>query len=333
MALDLPLKAILPVAGVGSRLRPHTHTTPKSLVHVAGKPILGHIIDTLLPVGVRELTLVVGHLGSKIVDYVRHTYDVQVNVVEQSEPRGLGHAISLARGFFRPTDPVLIVLGDTIFDADLKEPIARGQSALGLARVADPRKYGVAEVEGDRIIRLVEKPQDPPSDLAIVGVYFLQESQRLFWALDRVIDQEIRTGGEIQLTDALQLMIEQGEDMRYFPMDMWLDCGSPESLLETNRRLLDMKADATLKLDDVIVIPPVYVDPSARVSQSIIGPYVSVSADAVVHRAVVRNTIINQGAHVEDMLLTDSIIGERAAVGGNYARLNVGDSSQLRTVG
>src|SRR5690606_41355580 len=139
-----------------------------------------HSVATRRSSDLDEGTLVVGHLGSRIVDYVRSAYDLKVNVVEQAEPKGLGHAISLARGFFLPSDPALIVLGDTIFDADLQGALRQKKNALGLARVSDPRRYGVAEIHGEKIIRLVEKPEVPPSDLAIVGVYYLRESGRLF---------------------------------------------------------------------------------------------------------------------------------------------------------
>jgi len=328
------MKAILPVAGIGSRLRPHTHTTPKALVHVAGKPILGHILDALVPVGVDEVVLVVGYLGSKIVEYVRKAYDVRVHVVEQSEPKGLGHAIYLAQQAVKIPEPVLIVLGDTIFQADLKAALERGSSTLGVAEVADPRNFGVVEVREGRIVRLVEKPADPPSNLAIVGVYYLKDSSRLYEALEHVVSSGIRSRGEIQLTDALQVMVDMGEEMTPFTVDAWLDCGSPESLLETNRRLLEQRGSTPKEpRSDVIIIPPVYIAPSAKVTKSIIGPHVSIASDAVVARSVVRHSIINQGAQVEDILLSDSIIGERAAVVGNYTRLNVGDSSEMRIVG
>lgn len=327
------MKAILPVAGIGSRLRPHTHTTPKALVHVAGKPILGHILDALLPVGVDEVVLVVGHLGNKIVEYVQSSYPLRVHVVEQSEPKGLGHAIYLARQAVDVPEPVLIVLGDTVFQADLKGALARGTSLLGVAEVPNPQNFGVVEAESGRVVRLVEKPAQPKTNLAIVGVYYLKDSGRLFAALDKIVRGGVRTRGEIQLTDALQKMVETGEEIHTFPVDSWLDCGSPEALLETNRRILEGRSATPPAGESVIYIPPVYVAPTAKVSHCIIGPYVSVADGAVVTRAVVRNTIINQGAEVQDILLSDSIIGENAGVGGHYTRLNVGDSSQMRVVG
>ena len=173
------MKAILPVAGVGSRLRPHTHTVPKALVHVAGKPILGHILDSLRPAGIDEVVLVVGYLGEKVVDYVQGTYDLKVQVVEQEERLGLGHAIWLTKDCVKPGEPILIVLGDTIVEADLASVLQRGVTAIGVREVDNPSSFGVVELEGSRIVRLIEKPEDPPTNLAVVGVYYITNSALL----------------------------------------------------------------------------------------------------------------------------------------------------------
>jgi len=202
------MKAILPVAGVGTRLRPLTHTTPKALVHVAGKPILGHILDALIPLGIDEVVLIVGYLGEQVVEYVRSTYPLRVKFVEQPERKGLGHAIYLAKEQVPNDEPILIVLGDTIFQADLAKVLADRRSAIGVREVEDPTRFGVVEMDGGSIKKLVEKPAVPPSNLAIVGVYYLTSSQRLFASLQEVIDRDIKVKGEYQLTDALQIMIE-----------------------------------------------------------------------------------------------------------------------------
>ena len=330
------MKAILPVAGMGPRLRPLTHTTPKALVHVAGKPILGHILDALIPLGIDEVVLIVGHLGEQIEQYVRSTYPVRVRCVEQPERLGLGHAVLLAQEAFGCEDePVLIVLGDTIFSADLRSVLAAKGSAIGVHEVEDPTRFGVVELEGTRIRRLVEKPAEPPSNLAIVGVYYLASSRRLFAALQQIIERDIKLKGEYQLTDALQLLIEQGEEMTTFPVLDWLDCGNPETLLESNRLLLDkQKGNGQLpSAEDCIIIPPVSIAPSARIVQSIVGPYVSIAEGVEVRQCIIRNSIVNREAHVTNVLLSDSIIGERAAVGGTYAQVNVGDSSDIRVAG
>lgn len=323
------MKAILPLAGVGSRLRPHTYTKPKPLLPVAGKPILGHILDQLVPIGIKEVVLVVGQFGVPIIEYVQESYPFDVHVSVQLEPKGLGHAIYLTREYVSKDEPALIVLGDTLFRADLPGALARGKSTLGVAEVKDPRSFGVVETDGEFITRLVEKPADPPSNLAIVGIYYLKESRRLFEALDHVVNSEIRSGGEIQLTDALQVMIDRGEEMTTFPVTEWLDCGSPQTLLATNRKLLAELEGPTPEGEQAIFIPPVYVAPTARVQDSVLGPYVSVGDGAVITRSVVRNSIIDRGAEISDIVLSDSIIGERAGVGGHYTRLNVGDSTQI----
>jgi len=325
------MKAILPVAGVGTRLRPLTHTTPKALVHVAGKPILGHILDALIPLGIDEVVLIVGYLGEQVVEYVRSTYPLRVKFVEQPERKGLGHAIYLAKEQVPNDEPILIVLGDTIFQADLAKVLAGRRSAIGVREVEDPTRFGVVEMDGGSIKKLVEKPAVPPSNLAIVGVYYLTSSQRLFASLQEVIDRDIKVKGEYQLTDALQIMIEQGEEMGVFKVDDWLDCGNPETLLLTNQVLLN-KQNGHLQppnLPGCIVIPPVYIAPSAQVDNSIIGPYASIAEGADVRNSILRNSIVNRHAQVENVLLTDSIIGERAAVGGTYTVLNVGDSSDI----
>ncbi|NLN16953.1 MAG: NTP transferase domain-containing protein [Firmicutes bacterium] len=326
------MKVIIPVAGVGTRLRPHTHTVPKALVHVAGKPILGHILDSLEPVGVTEVVLVVGYLGDQIIDYVRENYSFQVHFVEQEERRGLGHAIYLALRSIGPTDaPFLIVLGDTIFSGDLQGVIAAQTTAIGVKEVANPQNFGVVEVKNGNISRLVEKPVDPPSNLAVVGVYYIQHPPLLMECLERIIREDIRSKGEYQLTDALQLMLEEGEVMKTFPVGDWFDCGSPTALLSTNKVLLE-RLGREVQIPGSIIIPPVWIDPAAHIESSIIGPYVSIAEGAHVESSIIRNTIINKGARVENMLLDASLIGERALASGVHTVLNIGDSSSIEMV-
>lgn len=324
------MKAILPVAGVGTRLRPLTHTQPKTLVHVAGKPILGHILDRLLPVGVDEVVLIVGQWGERIVEYVRGQYpQLTVTAVEQVERKGLGHAVYMAKDAFAGDEPALIVLGDTIFQADLQAALHSGVSTIGVRRVPNPSQFGVVELEGERVKRLLEKPTDPPTDLAIVGIYYVRESGILFQCLEEIIAEDIRVKGEYQLTDGLQRMIERGEELRTFPVEDWWDCGNPDILLETNRELLARGEPASPSIEGNIIIPPVAIDASARIVRSVIGPYVSVAAGATVSDSVIRDSIINEGAVVSTTLLDNSLIGEDAEVHGDFARLHIGDSSSM----
>ena len=221
------MRAIIPVAGVGSRLRPHTYMLPKVLLNVAGKPILAHILDKIIGEGITEATFVVGHMSDKIREYVSSAYPkFSAEYVEQEERLGLGHAIYLSRNTIGG-EPVLIILGDTIFDVDLKPVLKNGVSSLGVKHVEDPRRFGVAEKVNGHISRLVEKPENPISNLAIVGLYYLKNARLLVACLNELVDKDIRTKGEYQLTDALQMMIDRGEKMTTFDVEGWFDCGKP----------------------------------------------------------------------------------------------------------
>lgn len=322
------MRAIIPVAGVGSRLRPHTYSVPKVLLNVAGKPILGHILDKLIGEGINEATIVVGYLGEMIQEFVRSSYpELRVDYVEQEEALGLGHAIYLSRHTIG-TDPLLIILGDTIFDVDLRPVLRGGSSALGVKAVDDPRRFGVAEVENGVIRRLVEKPENPTSNLAVVGLYYIRNSALLVECLNDIVAGNLRTKGEFQLTDALQRMIERGEQMTTFPVDGWYDCGKPETLIATNRALLE-KHSTTREIDGVVVVEPVFIAATAVLENCVIGPNTTVSAGATVSDAIVRNSIIGENAQVRKALLDNSIVGPGAAVLGSYKRINVGDSSEI----
>ena len=320
--------AVIPVAGSGTRLKPHTHTMPKALLAVAGKPILGHILDRVAAARPERVVLVVapGPHGERIRAYAKTRTDLRIQCVPQERPLGLGHAVAQARDAVGKS-PVLIVLGDTIVQASI-ERIVAGGSVIGVREVADPRRFGVATVRDGRIAELIEKPEHPVSNLALVGIYFIVNSSLLFGCLDALIAEDGRTRGEIQLTDALQRMIGAGEELRPFPVEGWYDCGKTEALIETNRALLDVLA-APVSRPGVVVLPPVALDPSADVLHSVIGPHASIGPGTRVRRAVVRNSIVNEGATVEDILLDSSVIGENAVVRGAYQRLNVGDSSEV----
>lgn len=321
------MRAIIPVAGVGSRLRPHTYTVPKVLLNVGGKPIIGHIIDRVIDNGFDEATIIIGYLGEKIKEYILNHYSIKVDFVEQEERLGLGHAIYLSRHTIS-RDPILIILGDTVFDVDLKGLVASDHSVLGVKEVEDPRRFGVAELDNGFISKLVEKPEDPRSKLAVVGIYFIRKPQVLVDCLKEMIKRNVRTKGEFQLTDALQMMIERGEKMKPFTVNGWYDCGKPETLLETNRHLLEHMPVPNSR-HDVVVKPPVFISPKATVKNSVIGPFATVAEEAVVENSIVRNTIVSEGASVHDALLEDSIVGSNARVKGSYKRINIGDSSEL----
>lgn len=322
------MRAIIPVAGVGTRLRPHTYTLPKVLLTVAGKPIIGHILDKIYEEGIDTATIIVGHFGDMVEEYVRSQHkNLKVNFIVQDELLGLAHSIYVAKDTF-DEEPIFIILGDTIFDVDLKDVLKSNYTALGVKQVEDPRRFGVAVIKEKFIERLVEKADPPISNLALVGLYYIKNSPLLKKCIDELIRKDIRTKGEYQLTDALQMMLEHGEQMQTFPVDGWFDCGKPETLLSTNRHLLDRKSTSN-SIVGVVINPPVFISVHAVIKNSIIGPYATIADDVVVEDSVIRNSIVSQDAHVKRSLLEDSIIGNGASVKGSFRRVNAGDSSEI----
>lgn len=322
------MRAIIPVAGFGKRLKPHTYSLPKVLLNVGGKPIIGHIIDKLIKEKIFKATFIIGYLGEQVVEYVKKEYpQMKADYIEQKEVLGLGHAIHMAVPTF-DDEEIFIILGDTIFDVDLKEVFKNKATTLGVKVVDDPRRFGVAVMENGKIARLVEKPEIPVSNLALVGLYYIANTSLLTECLDELFRKDIKTNNEFQLTDALQLMIEKGENINIFPVDGWYDCGKPETLLSTNRYLL-MKENLHYKFDNVTVIDPVYIDATAKVKNSVIGPYTTIASNCEVSDSIIKNSIISPGAAVKRAMLENSIIGSDAVVKGNFKRLNTGDSSEI----
>ena len=321
--------ALIPAAGQGTRLKPHTHTLPKVLLHVAGKPILGHILDDLPRLGIDEVILIVGYYAERVVSYVKERHPgLKAHFVEQTEQLGLGHAVSLGAPI-AGNRPLLVILGDTIFEADLAAVLRGGVSSIGVKEVEDPRRFGIVETDAQgRVTRMVEKPERPASRLAITGVYYFTSGGPLFAALEDLKRLDIRTRGEYQLTDGMQRMIEQGETLTTFPILGWHDCGKTETLLETNRVLL-AKMPQSAPPNGSVVIPPVVIAAGAEVEHCILGPHVSIGTGARLRNAAIRNSIINENATLEDILLEDSVVGENAVVRGRFGRVNVGDSSEV----
>jgi glucose-1-phosphate thymidylyltransferase len=321
------MRAIIPVAGVGSRLRPHTYSVPKVLLNVAGKPIIGHILDKIIEAGFDEATIIVGYLGEMIKEYALKSYKIKFDFVEQEERLGLGHAIYLSRHTFSVA-PILIILGDTIFDVDIKLMIANQQTQIGVKYVDDPRRFGVAESMNGQIVHVVEKPEHPKSNLALVGLYYIAHPPLLVNCLEEMIKSDRRTKNEFQLTDALQMMIGRGEQMKAFPVEGWFDCGKPETLLSTNQHLLESQ-EVPPRRKGVVIQPPVFISEKAKVSNSIIGPNATIADHVIIENSIIRNSIIGEGATVINSLLEESLIGTNAVVRGNYKRINIGDSSEL----
>lgn len=322
------MRAIIPVAGIGTRLKPHTYSTPKVLLNVGGKPIISHIIEKLADEGIHKATFVIGHLGDQIKEYIEGNYkDLQSDFIEQHNMEGLGHAIYTAIPTF-DDDEIFIILGDTIFDVDLKSVFKGKYSSLGVKAVEDPRRFGVAVMENGFIKKLVEKPQTPVSNLALVGLYYMKNADTLVKGLNKLVEKNIRTKGEFQLTDAIQIMIDDGEKISSFPVEGWYDCGKPETLLSTNRVLLDQKS-VSKKFDNSVIIHPVYIADDAQIENSVIGPYTTIDKGCRISNSIIKDSIIGSNAEVSKALLEKSIIGNNSIIRGSYKKLNSGDSSVI----
>ena len=328
------MKAIIPVAGAGTKLRPHTYTQPKALIPMAGKTILSVIVDALLASGVKEYIFIIGYLGDKIQDYISKTYpDLACTFVTQNDRRGTGHAIWLTKDAVK-NDEVLIVFGDTICDFNIRKVLESETSQIGVRRVDDPRTFGVAELDDqDKVLRVAEKPLIPKSNMAMVGVYKIRETEALFKALDVYLHDHADADGEYHLTHALQTMIEQGIAFNAFRVNNWFDCGKKETLLETNATLLKTMSEhdgyEIPEFADTVIIPPVNIGKGCKIEHSIIGPSVSIGENTVVRSSIIRNSIIGSFAELDEVVLKSSIIGSDAYVHGLSQSLNIGDNTDI----
>lgn len=330
---NLEMKAIIPVAGIGSKLRPHTHTQPKSLVPVAGKPILSHIVDNLVSAGITDFIFIIGYLGDKIEEYIRQNYpNLKTGFVLQEPRYGTGHAVYQVRDLIKANEEIIITLGDTIFDLDLTDVIKSTDSLLGVKKVTDPRSFGVAELNDDGYItNLVEKPPIPKSNLALVGIYKIRDTEGLMESLHTIISSDKKNQGEFHLTDAIMDMIAKGAKFKTFVVENWYDCGVKENLLETNAIMLKKHASTvnSHQYENTIIIPPVSIAPNCAISNSIIGPNVSIGENTIVNYSILRDAIIGSFSEIQNAVLHHSVIGSDASLHGLSQSLNLGDSTEI----
>jgi len=325
------MKVIIPLAGFGKRLRPHTYSKPKPLLNVAGKAVLGHVLDKLSGLEVEEIVFIVGYLGDQIEEYVSAQYEFPARYLEQKELLGQAHAIKLAQDHVR--EDVLILFVDTLFEADLSALLELpSDGAIYCKEVKDPRRFGVVTLGDDGFItEFVEKPAEPLSNLAVIGLYYLKDAPALFLAIDDLIEQNIQTKGEFFLADALQLMVNRGQKLNAWTVDVWEDCGTPEAVLHTNRYLLEHghATDGNEQVVNSVIVPPVHIARTAHVVNSVVGPYVTIGEGAEVRSSIVRDSIIDAEASIEEAMLEHSLVGTQALVRGQLHRFNVGDSSAV----
>jgi glucose-1-phosphate thymidylyltransferase len=328
------MKALIPVAGVGTRLRPHTHTQPKPLIPVAGKPIIGFIIEELLEVGIRDFVFVIGYLGEKIQQFIEENYpDIQSTFIQQTTRMGSGHAIWVAKDALRDADELLIVYGDTIFDVDWKTFLNTPHSCLGIKKVDDPRDFGVADIQENDLVKSVEeKPNIPLSNKALVGLYKIKEVDQLLNALENMVENDIRNQGEYQLTQAIMAMIDNNVIFKALEVNNWFDCGKKEVLLETNGILLKKLNKITSvhsPLENSVIIQPVYIGNDCIIKNSIIGPNVSIGDGVEISYSVIKNSIIGSYVYMEEIVLKSSVIGNDTTIKGLCQNLNIGDDTEI----
>jgi glucose-1-phosphate thymidylyltransferase len=328
------MKAIIPVAGAGTKLRPHTYTQPKALIPLAGRTILSIIVDQLHEAGITDFIFIVGYLGDKIQDYIKLKYPhLKHQFVYQNERNGTGFAIELTKEIVGKDEEVLIVLGDTIAEYNVKEILASPDSMLGVKKVDDPRNFGVAEVDEHGFIsRVVEKPAIPKSNMALVGIYKIKETSLLFACIKRIIEQDGISHDEFTLTDALECMIQKGAKIKFFKVQNWFDCGKKETLLESNATMLKKfggKIIGQEKFENTIIIPPVSIGEGCDIKNSVIGPNVSIGEHTVLNYTIVKESIIGSFSKLYDVVLDESLIGSDTGIKGETRSLSIGDDTDI----
>ncbi|HMK46234.1 MAG TPA: sugar phosphate nucleotidyltransferase [Methanocella sp.] len=330
------MKVVIPAAGAGKRLYPHTYTKPKPMVYVAGKPVIGHILDRAIDLRPSEVIIVVGYMKDKLIDYVDASYRRKfrkITYVSQDQQLGLGHSIYVARQEIGD-HPIMIALGDMIFEGGYsnfaRQHAVNGEcsGSIGVKEIDNPAHYGIVYLDCDGMIKkLVEKPKKSASRLGIAGVYFIDDTPGLFRALEKVVSR--RGNGEIQLTNALQKSVESGSRYRTFEVNSWYDCGRPESLLEVNRLLLSEQTARKWNPKDSIILGPVSIGVDVEIENSIVGPNVSISDGTKISSSIIEDSIIGNHAEIRKMALHSSIVGDGAILSGKSNSLNIGDSSTI----
>lgn len=323
------MDVILPVAGLGTRLRPQTWSKPKPLVSVAGKPMLAHVLDRVLPYEPSKIVFITGFLGDQIESWARDYYpDLELVFVEQPEMLGQTDAIIRTREYCH--DGALILFPDALFEAEFGDLAELDVDGVAYTKIVDdPSAYGIAVTDGEYVRKLIEKPSEPVSKDAVVGIYYFRHVNDLYTAIDEQFRRNLKTKGEYFLADAIQLMIDDGKRFITRQIEIWEDAGNADALLQTNRYLLSAAPPSPVQRPGSVILPPSFVDRSAIVENAIIGPYASIGADAVVRDAIVRDSVIEENAVIEGVILEQSIVGRQSEVTGRATRINVGDTTRV----
>ncbi len=325
------MKVIIPLAGKGTRLRPHTHVTPKPMMRVAGKPVMSYVLDKLRDLGgIEQIIYITGHLKEKVEDFARKSLDIPSVFIEQKVQDGTAGAIALARDYV--DQPVLIIFVDTIFDADLS--VVNKTDADGIIWtkvVEDYQRFGVVVTDADgNMTKIVEKPKTPISKAANIGLYYIRNWKLLYEGIDHVLASP-KNQGEYFLTDAFQYMIDKGAKIKVIDVEGWYDAGKIETMLETNQTMLEKgRARKPEKANDSTIVDPVYIEDNVTLKGSTVGPNVSIGAGSVIENSQVSHSIVGTNARIARSTIINSLIGDDTVLEGITGEVTVGDHSEVR---
>lgn len=332
------MKIIIPMAGKGTRLRPHTLTVPKPLIPVAGKPIIQRLVEAMASSyegQIKEIAFIIGDFGPEVereLMQIAESFGAKGRIYQQEKALGVGHAIHCAGDSLE--GPCMIAFADTLFKADFRfDPQEDGM--IWVQKVKDPSSFGVVKLNAQGYITdFVEKPASFVSDLAIVGIYYFRQGEKLRAALDHIIRQDVKEKNEYQLTTALELLKNEGLRFRTGDIEEWLDCGNKDAILFSNARMLEFHRDNGLLagnaiVENSVIIPPCFIGNHAVIRNAVVGPYVSVGHNSTVENTVITNSIIQNKALIKNALLENSMVGNSSKFTGSKDELNIGDYSNL----
>ncbi len=333
------MNLIIPMAGMGKRLRPHTLTTPKPLLPVAGKPIVQRLVEDIASVisePINEIAFVIGNFGKEVEEgllRIAESVGAKGSIHYQLEALGTAHAILCAKDALK--GKVVVAYADTLFRADFTLDDNK-EGIIWVNQVENPEQFGVVKLQADGSIEgFVEKPKEFVSDLAIIGIYYFRDGENLRKELQYLLDQNITTGGEYGITDGLQNMMKKGMKFHTESVTNWLDCGNKDATIDTNRQVLGFVAEKEqlisdeADVDEAIIIEPCFIGKGAVITNAVIGPYVSVGENTKITNSVIRNSIIQSDSQIENKLISDSMVGKNAMIRGSFNQLSVGDFNQI----
>ncbi len=329
------MKVIIPLAGAGRSLRPFTYNKPKPLIPVAGKPIIGHIIQKFVDEGLTDFVFITGYLAEKIEQYIHKTYrnKISYRFVRQRPRLGLAHAVSLTKKhLYSYTGEVVVALGDTIIDMNYERFLSASENVISVQKVENPSEFGIVNIGEDlRIFAITEKPPIPKSNIAVAGIYKFTSYADLLGACEEVQRRNLMYFGEYQLTDAISLLLRKGRTFYAYFVNHWFDCGRPDKLLETNRALLRRQNSLVLPehKNGNIIRPPVYIPENCSIKNSIIGPYVSLGENVELENVLIRDSIVGSNSELRNLMLKDSVVGMHTQISSKWNTINLGDNAKL----